>query len=132
MLREQICCQQSHCLSCHISVLRTGKDCRELTEQEIRRYGGKEMYIDGKWYEEPEINAYVRELKERIRTLEAAESLLRIAVKDIAIIPCNNNAYHPSSCDVCSNKDNCDYTDSFKWRYADEAIKLLKELSRDE
>lgn len=72
MLRERICLQQSHCLSCPLSVARTGKDCRELTEQEIRRYGGKEMYVDGKWYEEPEINAYVKELKERIRTLEEA------------------------------------------------------------
>ena len=30
------------------------------------------MYIDGKWYTEPELEAYVNELKERISTLEAA------------------------------------------------------------
>lgn len=37
MLREQICSQQSHCLSCPLSVARTGKDCRELTQQEIQK-----------------------------------------------------------------------------------------------
>ena len=36
MSRETICSQQIHCLSCPLSVLRTGKDCRELSLQEIR------------------------------------------------------------------------------------------------
>lgn len=72
MTREQVCSQVPHCLSCPLSVAKTGKDCRELTHKEIQRYGGKEMYIEGKWYEEPELNAYVKELKERIRTLEEA------------------------------------------------------------
>lgn len=36
MSRENICSQQIHCLSCPLSVLRTGKDCRELSLQEIR------------------------------------------------------------------------------------------------
>ena len=35
--REQICSQQIHCLSCPISVAVTGKDCRELTQQELIR-----------------------------------------------------------------------------------------------
>lgn len=30
------------------------------------------MYINGKWYTEPELEAYVKELNERIRTLEEA------------------------------------------------------------
>lgn len=30
------------------------------------------MYINGKWYTEPELEAYVNDLKERIRTLEEA------------------------------------------------------------
>lgn len=72
MTREQVCSQAPHCLSCPLSVAKTGKDCRELTHKEIQRYGGKEMYIEGKWYEEPELNAYVKELKERIHTLEEA------------------------------------------------------------
>lgn len=33
--REEICKQQIHCLSCPLSVLRTGKDCRELTHKEL-------------------------------------------------------------------------------------------------
>ena len=37
MSRENICSQQIHCLSCPLSPLRTGKDCRELTAQEIER-----------------------------------------------------------------------------------------------
>lgn len=36
MSRENICSQQIHCLSCPLSVMRTGKDCRELSLQEIR------------------------------------------------------------------------------------------------
>ena len=72
MTREQVCSQVPHCLSCPLSVARTGKDCRELTHEEIQRYGGKEMYINGKWYTEPELESYVKELKERIRTLEEA------------------------------------------------------------
>lgn len=35
--REQICSQQLHCLSCPLSVSRAGRDCRELTLQEIKR-----------------------------------------------------------------------------------------------
>lgn len=72
MIRAQICSQHSHCLSCPLSVAITGKDCRELTYDEVQKYGGKKMYIDGKWYTEPELEAYVNELKERIRTLEEA------------------------------------------------------------
>ena len=35
--REVICSQQVHCLSCPLSVAVTGKDCQELTLQEIER-----------------------------------------------------------------------------------------------
>lgn len=35
--REVICSQQLHCLSCPLTIARTGKDCRELTAQEIER-----------------------------------------------------------------------------------------------
>lgn len=34
--RECICSQQSGCLSCPLSRKLTGKDCRELTENEIQ------------------------------------------------------------------------------------------------
>ena len=36
LCRENICSQQLHCLSCPLSVMRTGKDCRELSAEEIR------------------------------------------------------------------------------------------------
>ena len=36
-MREVICSQQLHCLSCPLSVAVTGKDCRELTKIEITR-----------------------------------------------------------------------------------------------
>ena len=35
--RKQICSQQIHCLSCPISIAVTGKDCRELTQQELTK-----------------------------------------------------------------------------------------------
>ena len=37
MTREQICSQQIHCLSCPLSVVRTGKDCRTLSLEEIKK-----------------------------------------------------------------------------------------------
>jgi len=37
MTREQICSQQIHCLSCPLSVVRTDKDCRTLTLEEIKK-----------------------------------------------------------------------------------------------
>jgi hypothetical protein len=50
--REQVCSQQVHCLSCPLSVRVTGKDCRELSLQEIRKImkdggvdGGYEFYL---------------------------------------------------------------------------------------
>ena len=72
MKREQLCSQQIHCLSCRLSVAITGKDCRDLTYDEVQRYGGEGMYINGKWYTEPELEAYVNELKARIKELEEA------------------------------------------------------------
>ena len=32
--------------------------------------GAKDMYINGKWYEEPEINAYVSKLEAKVKSLE--------------------------------------------------------------
>lgn len=36
-LREVICSQYPHCLSCPLSVAVKGKDCRELSPEEIRK-----------------------------------------------------------------------------------------------
>ena len=44
-LREVICSQQVHCLSCPISVAITGRDCRQLTDAEIKEYT-KEKYAE--------------------------------------------------------------------------------------
>lgn len=63
--REVICSQQVHCLSCPISIGITGKDCRDLTFIELKRYGGKIMIIDGKQMEEYEVNAKFNEMKEQ-------------------------------------------------------------------
>lgn len=35
MKRETVCSQVLHCLSCPLSVMHTGKDCRELTAEEL-------------------------------------------------------------------------------------------------
>lgn len=50
--RKQICSQQICCLSCPLSIMVTGKDCRELSLQEIRKImkeggvnGGYEFYL---------------------------------------------------------------------------------------
>ena len=64
MNREQFCSQQVHCLSCPLSVITTGRDCHEIKEDI--------MFIDDKWYTEPELAAYIKELKDRISTLEEA------------------------------------------------------------
>lgn len=42
MKREQICKQQIHCLSCPLSIRKTGKECYSLTEKEIEKIKQKE------------------------------------------------------------------------------------------
>lgn len=42
MKRETVCSQALHCLSCPLSPLRTGKDCRELTAKELDHEGRTE------------------------------------------------------------------------------------------
>lgn len=72
---------------------------------------------------------YIEQLEAEITTLQIelaeAKKLLRLAVEDIGKTPCNNDVYTPSSCDVCAKKENCDYSESFKWRYAEEVMKLI-------
>lgn len=100
--RDRICLQFSCCLSCPLSISLTGKDCRELTENEIQNIMSlfrelekipdtvtidkifeeylqkeNEMYINEKWYTEPEIKAYISELEAKIKRLEEQNNRLR-------------------------------------------------------
>ena len=58
-----------------------------------------------------------KELKEAKRLLKAATNVLNM------FIPCDEDY-----CSECiKQRQNCDYDDSFKWRYADEALALIGE-----
>ena len=74
--RDKICSRQESCQSCPLSFKRTGNDCRRLTMEELRRYGGISMQINGKWYEPSELQAYVNELKSKIAELEDENKIL--------------------------------------------------------
>lgn len=91
------------------------------------------MYIDGKWYTEPELEAYVKELKARVKTLEVHKSksdeLLKAAVEDVRYCM---RSYDP--CEICAllgedgecpATDDDDCGEKYKWRYEDEALKLI-------
>ena len=58
----------------------------------------------------------VAELFEAKRLLKSAANVLNM------FIPCDED-YNCSEC--IKQRQNCDYDDSFKWRYADEALALL-------
>ena len=64
-------------------------------------------------------------LRGTVAELCEAKRLLKAAVEDFTKVPCNNDAYNPNSCGICVKQNNCKYSDSFKWRYADEALKLI-------
>lgn len=108
------------------------------------------MYINGRWLIEPEVKAYIHKLEELNAEIRAeAERVLRentvlrekqeSADRQIAeykrllksatnvlnmFIPCDED-YNCSEC--IKQRQNCDYDDSFKWRYADEALALIGE-----
>ena len=63
--------------------------------------------------------------------LQEAKRLLKLAVEDFTKVPCNNDAYNPNSCGICVKQNNCNYSDSFKWRYTDEALALIGEDGED-
>ena len=66
-------------------------------------------------------------LRDTVAELVEAKRLLKAAVEDLAKKPCNNDVYIPSTCNACIKQGNCDYDDSFRWRYADEALALIGE-----
>lgn len=60
----------------------------------------------------------VAELCEAKRLLKSATNVLNM------FIPCDED----NNCSECiKQRQNCDYDDSFKWRYTDEALKLIGE-----
>lgn len=61
---------------------------------------------------------WLTELKEAKRLLKSATNVLNM------FIPCDED-YNCSEC--IKQRQNCDYDDSFKWRYAAEALKLIGE-----
>lgn len=63
------------------------------------------------------------------KQLEKAKRLLKSATNVLKMfIPCDDDY-----CSECiKQRQNCDYDDSFKWLYADEAMKLIKEGETDE
>ncbi len=60
----------------------------------------------------------VAELAEAKRLLKSATNVLNM------FIPCDED-YNCSEC--IKQRQNCDYDDSFRWRYADEALALIGE-----
>ena len=61
--------------------------------------------------------------------LEKAKRLLKSATNVLNMfIPCDED-YNCSEC--IKQRQNCDYDDSFKWRYAYEALTLIGEEGRD-
>ena len=104
------------------------------------------MLINGEFKNETEIRAYIKKLEAEVKELREKETahfvecgeianyddelskakeLLKAAVKDITNVRCNNDTYAPGSCDMCVYNNNCDYSDSFKWKHADEALALI-------
>jgi len=98
------------------------KHCEEVAE----RYERMEDSHDDKLKEEClQCAADHRQLAEWLRELKEAKRLLKSATKVLNMfIPCDED-YNCSEC--IKQRQNCDYDDSFKWRYADEAKKLLND-----
>lgn len=66
--RDQICRQQIHCLSCPLSVSRTGKDCRELPSSFDKDTAIEDLYAAycEQKHENERLNAEIKRLREHI------------------------------------------------------------------
>lgn len=89
------------------------------------------MYVNGRWYTESELNAYVKKLESTISELEdkhwnecrqiahyeeeltEAKRLLKAAMEDMKIL------YEVGKDEGCLGME-------FKWRYTDDAEKLIE------
>ncbi|MBQ9898538.1 MAG: hypothetical protein IJM44_03675 [Ruminococcus sp.] len=106
------------------------------------------MNINGKWYTETELAAYIKELEEKLhdRDLEAdngarqiahyddelrrAKELLKAAVEDIKYL-INHAERNGKACDRCKygNEMYCyadDCSNDAKWQHEDEALALIE------
>jgi hypothetical protein len=104
------------------------KHCLEVAEKnetqadKWQEEGGEEW---GKTTACRECAADHRQLAEWLTELKEAKRLLKSATNVLNMFkPCDNDY----NCNECINqRQNCDYDDRFKWRYADEALKLIEE-----
>jgi hypothetical protein len=99
----------------------------EIKHQEeiADRYTGMSEYADNEATAEEcarvaaehrQLAEWLTNYKEAIRLLKSATNVLNM------FLPCDED-YNCSEC--IKQRQNCDYDDSFKWRYADEALKLI-------
>lgn len=100
------------------------KHCEEVAEKQERKAKGR--WIDNsegrkRQQECIECAADHRQLAEWLRELKEAKRLLRQALEDMNG---NNICYDINPCNVCTENQKCP-CDTFKWRYTDEAEKLL-------
>lgn len=94
------------------------------------------IYINGRGMNAPELKAYISELEAENAELRAKvesadcqiaeyKRLLKSATNVLKMfIPCDED-YNCSEC--IKQRQNCDYDDSFKWRYEAEALALIGE-----
>lgn len=138
--REVICSQQLHCLSCPLTIARTGKDCRELTAEEIMKFKEENEMSDTDML-------YMASLEKKIEELEAkhinecaqiarysdelrkAQELLKAACEDIKYL-INHAERNGKACDRCKygNEMYCyadDCRNDAKWRHEAEALALI-------
>ena len=107
--------------------------CKEVAERQEQRANDMrehrdEQVFDSYIAEATEVHclecaADHRQLAEWLRELQEAKRLLKLALEDMNS---NNICYDINACNVCTESQKCP-CDTFKWRYTDEAEKLLGE-----
>ena len=101
------------------------KHCLETAEQLEERANAPYKCEDSELQDNAcrECAADHRQLAEWLTELKEAKLLLKSATNVLSMfIPCDED-YNCSEC--IKQRQHCDYDDSFKWRYLDEALKLI-------
>ena len=100
------------------------RHCEEVAGEQQERADSAELIdiLDGLDVDVcKECAADHRQLAEWLKELKEAKRLLKLAVEDLnATEACDSCEYYP-----VINSDMCQKDDCYKWRYADEAEKLL-------